>query len=1529
MPIGVIAGKAKYMDCFDGGMWEYGDDSFPEAGVTFFAGTFVRHPLAISAAHAVLNYLQKAGPELQESLNRKTSHLVEQINNYFEKFAVPIQMTHFGSNFHFSHSESLKLYSLFFHYLRLHGLHIWEGRPYFITTAHTDEDISRIIDIFKKSTDSMIASDFFPRHLSFPLTKQDVRSKTVTVVDSSDKVTLPLTEAQMEIWLATQLSSKASSSYNESCTLKLQGRVNIDALKQALQRAVERHESLRTTISETGEFQIIHPSQPIDIETMDLRSLSASEQEKKVSELTRIEGEKAFNLQDGPLLRTQYIQLDVYRHLLIITAHHIVCDGWSYDVMLRDLAMLYNEACGKQDGHAEKPMQMREYISWLDEEQSKPSYAKAEAYWLEQFTQLPPNLDLPTDLRRPPVRSLGGAREIREVGNALLQKVKDFGSRKSCTLFSVLLATYVLLLHRLSGQEDIAVGVPAASHSIIGGPNLIGHCTNLLPVRIAVNKSQTFSDLLLFVKSAILDAYESQIVTFGSIVKKLGINREPSRPPLLSCMFNIDPEITGLQFHGSSLEIQSNPRSGFQFDHSFNIVALEEGLIIECDYNSDLFLPGTMQRWIGHYIVLLEGIIQDADQLIGAIPLLSDKDKDRILIEWNDTKVSYDQKACIHEVIEKQAEKNPDKTAAIFRADQLTYHVLNAKASCLARYLRSIGAGPGTLVGIHVWPSLDMLVAVLGVLKAGSAYLPLDPSFPAERLSFMLEDSNVVLLLTHQQLAKREEFPTGQFQTICLDTDWDSIALHKGPDLESKATSSDLAYVIYTSGSTGKPKGVQICHRSVVNFLESMKHCPGIDADDVLLSVTTLSFDISVLELLLPLVAGATVALVSREETYDGLMLPMRIAEAGATIMQATPTTWRILLEAGWEGNPRLKILCGGEAFPPDLANQLLGKCRSLWNMYGPTETTIWSSVYQVTDEQKNAVPIGRPIANTQMYILDGEMKPAPVGISGRLYIGGDGLAKGYLNRPEINSSKFVSNPFSIENERLYDTGDLARYLPDGNIVYLNRIDSQVKIRGFRIELGDIESALGKHDLVRQNAVAVREVVPGDKQLVAYIVPETNAKVLAHDQKQNEKDNRDVIAALRDHLQNKLPQYMLPGSYVLLESLPLTPNGKIDRKSLPLVRSELFASRTKSRLPETEIEKMLAGIWKRVLNKKDIRAQDNFFDIGGHSLLAVRVFAEIEKAFGKRLPLATILQKPTIEELAAVIGKETYKPSWSSLVPIQTKGSKNPFYCIHGAGGNVLLYRDLAKHLGTDQPLFGLQAKGLDGNSAHLSSVEEMAAAYIEEILMHQPDGPYHIGGYCLGGSIAFEMARQLDDMGKEVGIVALLDTQRNWIVENPMIRLYQSIQNVGFHLGNLINAGIGGIRPFLSEKTREAWRRTKRRSTAFLSRIAYGCGFRKTEPLLAMEKINDRAADKYIPSPYSGRITIFKAKRAYAGYGDKQLGWGNGLAAGVDVEQLSVYPAGMLIEPFVAELAHRLRIKLDSVENRNPLARKMRALND
>jgi amino acid adenylation domain-containing protein len=792
-------------------------------------------------------------------------------------------------------------------------------------------------------------------------------------------------------------------------------------------------------------------------------------------------------------------------------------------------------------------------------------------------------LELPTDRPRPPFQTFLGAQKGFVISQGLNESLHLLSRREDVTLFMTLLAAFQTLLLRYSGQDDIAVGSPIANRNRVEVEGMIGFFVNTLVLRTDLRGNPSFRELLGRVREVALGGYAHHHIPFEKLVEELNPERNTSHTTLFQVMLVLQNAFGEVpEFPGLSIEPFAVGTDTAKFDLTLYLREDAGGMRGNWEYNTDLFDGPTIERMIGHFLTLLEGIVVNPDLRLSALPLLTEAERYQLLVEWNDTKRDYPKDKCIHELFEKQVERTPDAIALIFEDQQLTYRELNRRVNQLAHYLRKHGVGPEVLVGICMERSLEMVIGLLGILKAGGAYVPLDPAYPKERLAFMLEDARVPILLTQEgQLSTMPEY---NGHVICLDRDCEKLSRESEVDPVSGVNPGNLAYVIYTSGSTGKPKGVQISHRAVVNFLFSMLKEPGLSENDVLLSVTTLSFDIAALELFLPLITGARTVLVSREMALDGSQLLKRLKEGDATVMQATPATWRLLLEAGWHNKIGLKMLCGGEALPRDLASQLLERGESLWNMYGPTETTIWSMVYRI-ESKASPMLIGRPIANTQIYILDRNFQLVPVGVAGELCIGGEGLARGYLNRPELTAEKFIEDPFSaVTGARLYRTGDLVRYLPDGNIEFLGRIDHQVKIRGFRIELGEIESVLEQHEAVKEAVVMPREDIPGEKRLVAYLVP--NGK------------QTPSVSLLRQYLKEKLPDYMVPNAFVMLEKFPLTPNGKVDRKALPSptgLRPELESNYV---APQAEIDRTIAAIWQEVLRLEKIGIHDNFFQVG-------------------------------------------------------------------------------------------------------------------------------------------------------------------------------------------------------------------------------------------------------------------------------------------------------------------------------------------
>ena len=879
---------------------------------------------------------------------------------------------------------------------------------------------------------------------------------------------------------------------------------------------------------------------------------------------------------------------------------------------------------------------------------------------------------------------------------------------------------------------------------------------------------------------------------------------------------------------------------------------------------------------------------------------LTEAEERKILVEFNRTWANHRRDLCVHQLFEAQVERTPDATAVVYEEQRLTYRELNLRANRLAHYLRNGGAGPEVLVGICLERSPDMLIGILGILKAGAAYVPLDPAYPEDRLAVILEDSKAPLLLTQKSLLAT--LPQHAGQAVCMDTDWPAIAEEPAGNPQSGVKPGNLSYVLFTSGSTGRPKGVQVEHRNLVSFLAAMQVRPGITANDALLAVTTLCFDIAGLELYLPLISGAKVVLATREQAANGRQLRSLLDRSHPTVMQATPATWRMLLLADWQDRPKLKILCGGEAMPPSLAGELLPRCVELWNMYGPTETTIWSSVFRIESATHDSIPIGRPITNTTMYILDELQGPVPIGSPGELYIGGDGVARGYLGRPDLTAERFLPNPFNPEpGARMYRTGDLACFLPDGNIQYLGRMDSQVKIRGFRIELGEIESVLMRHSSVQSAVVVAREDRPGDRRLVAYVVPTSPAHI--------------STPTLDAFVRRTLPEYMVPSAFVTMDSLPLTPNGKVDRKTLPLPSLSTTNNVTLRIRPRNSFEAQLTLIWEEILQIRPIGINDNFFALGGHSLLAAHMFVEIEKRFDRTLSPGTILAAPTIEMLASVLAQDRMCVLSRSLVPIRPTGSYPPFFCVHGRGGNVISLRDLAMNMSPDRPFYCLQARGLDGTEP-LLTIEEMAAEYIREIKSAQPEGPYFIGGASFGGMVAFEMARQFESRGERVALLALLDTYNEAFGKS-----LPATSRVLYHVRYLFERSRLRLRESLPQEQKDSFYLFKVLSmlgrmlvneVLGTTRKGNGTSDSLSTALDRIPKMNIEAAKNYFPQSYSGNITLFKAKtRVAEPYHDPFLGWGKVALGGLDVEEVPGTHTSCLREPDVRVLAQKLETKL------------------
>ncbi len=974
--------------------------------------------------------------------------------------------------------------------------------------------------------------------------------------------------------------------------------------------------------------QEIKPSLSISLPVVDLRNLPADQRNTAALLIATQDGRKPLDLGQAPLFQARLLRLDEREYRLYLTLSHIIFDGVAlYRVFLPELAQLYQAyAAGKPSPLAELSVQYPDYSCWQRQSSDPDALSEHIAYWRKQIGRELPALDLPLDRPRPAVQTFRGSMYTFALSGNLLAGLKRISGREGVTLFQTLLAGFAALLCRYSGQDDISIGSVTAGRNRPELGAMLGYFLNTVVLRANLSGNPSFRELVKRMRNIALEAMEHDCVPWAQLIQEFSASRDASRNPLFQVMFSLEPPMPDVapNWRLTQMDVDSG---GTKYDLYLELDERREEVLARFHYSTDLFDAATIARMASHWMNLLEGAVTDDTQSIDRLPVLTEAERHQLLYEWNDTKVEFPGGECIHELFERQAERSPDAIAVVEGNQELSYGEVNQRANQLAWHLRKRGVGPEVHVGLSVDRGAGMVIALLGILKAGGAYVPLDPKLPDERLSFMLADAKPLLVITERKLRRR----VFGADPVLLDSDWKAIAQESKANPNQKLSPKTLAYVMYTSGSTGKPKGVSIEHGSVVNLLRSMQREPGLNGDDVLLAVTTLSFDIAGLEIYLPLISGARLVVASSEDLFDGNRLRDLLREKQVTFMQATPATWQLLLGAGWQGSPDLKILCGGEALAPELARELIARGKSVWNVYGPTETTIWSTVYRVSGREENAIPIGRPIANTSIYILDSHHNPVPVNVTGEIYIGGAGLARGYLNRPELTVERFVAHPlFPNQSSRLYRTGDLGRFRSQGEIEYQGRVDNQVKLRGFRIELGEIEACLKEHSGVREAAVMAREDTPGDKRLVAYYTcagpsgPST-AKAAGAEQ-------------LRPYLSAKLPEYMVPAAYVRMESLPLTPNGKLDRKALLPPEGDAFAT-PGYEAPEGETETTLAAIWTDVLRLDHVGRHDNFFQLGGHSLLALQVMARIRNQFELELPVRNLFEEPTLAALAAGVEK--------------------------------------------------------------------------------------------------------------------------------------------------------------------------------------------------------------------------------------------------------------------------------------------------
>jgi amino acid adenylation domain-containing protein len=1046
------------------------------------------------------------------------------------------------------------------------------------------------------------------------------------IVRASRAQNLPLSFAQMRLWLLEQMEP-GTAAYIIQSNFLLKGELNLPVLEETLSEMARRHEALRTYfVTVDGQpVQKIADPEPFNFSLIDLQGLSDSDWLQEAKRLALLDAKKPFDLRQAPLIRATLLKRSAREHVVLFSVHHIVFDDWSLGVFQYELSELYAAFLqNRKSPLPELPIQYADYAVWQRNWLQGEALQTQLDYWKEKLKGGLPILELPTDRPRPSVQTHNGSAASLLLSPDLTEKLNALSRGEGVTLFVTLMAAFQALLLRYTGQEDLLVGAPIANRNREEIEGLIGFFVNTLVMRSDLSGNPTFRELMKRVQDTALGAYAHQDLPFEKLVQELNPERDLSRSPILQVLFSfLNTPTQPVALQGLEVIRATGEGGGSKVDLSLYAIEVSEGISCAIEYNTDLFNADRIQRMLQHLQVLLEGVVRNPGKRLSEFAIMTDDELHRLLVDWNRTQVDFANHMALHELFDAQAQRTPEAVAAEFEGTQLRYRELNERANQLARHLKGLGVGPDFPVGLFHERSLNMMVALLGILKAGGAYVPLDPSFPEERLSYMVENSGMHVLITQSSLDGL--LPARPKSVVRLDADWKEIAkMDAGRLTVPSATPSNLAYVLYTSGSTGEPKGVEIEHSSIVNLLLSLQREPGFTASDTLLAVTTLSFDISALELFLPLISGGRVFIASRDDTHDPVRLMQRMEESRCTVMQATPTTWRALIHAGWNGSATLKVLCGGEAFSPDFAQKLKSRCAELWNVYGPTETTVWSTLCKISSVD-GPVSIGKPIANTEVYVLDANRNALPIGVPGELYIGGAGVARGYLNRADLTEERFIENPFKA-NARLYRTGDLARWLPNGQLECLGRADHQVKIRGFRIELDEVEAILSRHAAVRQCVIVASEELSGDKKLIAYYEAQMN--------------EQPAVSELREHMKNKLPDYMIPSFWVALPSMPLTPNGKVDRKALPHVEQQPLGPSGTPVAPRSETENMLARIWAEVLGTQEMGVHDDFFELGGHSLLAVNLIGEVERIFGIRFPLLSLFNAPTIAQFSEVIEKE-------------------------------------------------------------------------------------------------------------------------------------------------------------------------------------------------------------------------------------------------------------------------------------------------
>jgi amino acid adenylation domain-containing protein len=1310
---------------------------------------------------------------------------------------------------------------------------------------------------------------------------------------------------------------KTITAYNIPLDFRVTGKLFPVLLEKSINMLIERHEALRTIFVDVNglPYQKILEELEVQLEIVHLEN----EHEEKKDELIRkhsLEHAKnKFDISQGPLCHFRLLVTGQQEYVFLLNFHHLVCDASSIGIFMEELVAVYQSLADHKP--VDLPPVLYKYSEYaLSEKQwlTGEEYRRQLQFWKKELSGIPDILKLPIDHHRPKIQTYHGAEYHFNIDRELKEKLGIISQKNGTSLFIPLLTAFGVLLSRYSLQDDLVIGVPVAKRNHFELESLIGVLINSLPIRFNFTEDTPFTEAIRRTKEKFFSAFENQDVPFERLVEELKVKRNMSSPPVFQTIFNyLTVYQKEIRLPGLSFQMMNGERETAPLDLTLTIHDHKDSLDCNFEYNTDLFSKPTIVRLAGHYLSFLQQIPTREDLPARTISFLTPGESSLMLQDWNQTRADYPNDKCIHQQFEEQVRKTPDSVALVFENQELTYRELNAKANKLAHYLVKKGAKEDTIVAICLERSVDLMVSVLAVAKTGGTYLPLDPIFPKARLGLILDDAQPVLFLTQTSLV--DKMPENKAEIILID---DRDAYRDEPvDNLAFGNPQKGAYIIYTSGSTGKPKGVPVKHSSTLNVVNSITKKMRVTSQDTLLAVTTVAFDVAEMDFYLPLLNGAKLVIANQETFHDIELLKSKMESSGATLFLATPVTFKMLILSSWKGKPDLRILSGGEALSRELAGKLLERCGEVWNGYAPTETAIYSLVKKVLPEDTTGegyVELGRPLDNTILYVVNTKGVPVPVGIPGELYIGGEGVSNGYLNLPELTKERFIQDPFGLDpSVRFYKSGDLVQYLPDGTVAFLNRIDFQVKIRGFRIELGEIESVLSQVKGIKENVVIVREDASGEKMLVAYFIREPKSDVTHKE--------------LRQYLKERLPDYMLPSAFVPIEQFPLTSTLKVDRNALP--DPDLDGSRETTGYvgPKTQTEQKLARIWGAVLNQKKIGIHDDFFEIGGHSMLAVALMVKIEKELNIRLPLASLFDRSTIHLLAELIDQNSDSIEWRSLVPIRPAGSKKPLFLVHGLGLNVLLYTTIVNYLDPEQPVYGLQAKGLNGVDKPLDTIETIAAYYISEIQSIDKEGPYSLAGFSLGGRIAYEMALQLDAMGKKVSFIGILDaTAEGSLNGRPLL------EKIKHRTSFYINYVSWNIASFFREPNetklsviRRRWKGLEKRVRGLDIKIdkeeLVSKGKKNELPkyLRKVHRANSRANRNYVIRPYNRTVHLFKAqKQTFYIPEPENYGWDRVVKGGVVVHEIPGEHSNTFAPPNDKYFADILQRSLDESRIKN-----------